>query len=171
MRGRRVKSMRISAQLFAAAMLGLLGLLASVVLVAQGGRAASLKAAATLTSTVPDETASEGPLTVTLPVETLTETVPGETIERVLPAETVTVSQTETTTVTQTSAVAVVRPGAAAAAGAAAASQEEADTSSTQWGWIAFGILAFACIVFGVVWLIRRSKRHKAATSPPPAGA
>ena len=170
-RGSRAKSMRISAQVSAAAILGLLGLLASVALVAQGGRAANLNAvAATLTSTVPAQPALEGPTTVTLPSETLTETVPGETIERVLPAETVTVSQTETTTVTQTSAVAVVRPGAAAAAGAAAASQEEADTSSTEWGWIAFGILAFACIVFGVVWLIRRSKRHKQATSPPPAG-
>ena len=172
MRGGRAKSMRISAQVSVAAILGLLGLLASVVLVAQGGRAASLNAiSVTLTSTAPAEAAAEGPATVTLPAETLTETVPGETIERVLPVETVTVSQTETTTVTQTSAVAVVRPGAAAAAGAAAASQEEADTSSsTQWGWIAFGILAFACVVFGVVWLIRRSKGHKAAASPPPAG-
>ena len=171
MRDGRVKSVPISAQASVAAILGLLGLLASVALVAQGGRAANLNAvAATLTSTAPAQPALEGPTTVTLPTETLTETVPGETIERVLPAETVTVSQTETTTVTQTSAVAVVRPGAAAAAGAAAASQEEADTSSTEWGWIAFGILAFACIVFGVVWLIRRSKRHKPATSPPPAG-
>ena len=171
MRGGRAKSMRIPAQVSVAAILGLLGLLASVVLVAQGGKAASLNAiSVTLTSTAPAEAAAEDPTTVTLPAETLTETVPGETIERVLPAETVTVSQTETTTVTQTSAVAVVRPGAAAAAGAAAASQEEADTSSTQWGWIAFGILAFACVVFGVVWLIRRSKGHKAAASPPPAG-
>ena len=170
-RGGRVKSIRISAQLFVAAIVGLLGLLAAV-LVAQGGRAASFDAVTvTLPSTVPAETASEGPLTVTAPAETVTQTVPGETIERIIPAETVTLSQTETATVTETSAVAVVRPGAAAAAGAAAASsQEEADTSSTEWGWIAFGILAFACVVFAVVWLIRRSKGHKPATSPPPAG-
>ena len=97
MRGGRVKSIRISTQLFVAAILGLLGLLASGVLVAQGGRAASSDAvAATLTGTVPAETALEGPSTITLPAETLTETVPGETIERVVPAETVTVSQTET---------------------------------------------------------------------------
>ena len=166
--GGRDKSIRILVQLSVIATLGLLGLLASAVLVAQGGRAASL--ATTLTSTVPTVTGSEGPRIVTLPTETLTETVPGETIEKILPAETVTVSQTETTTVTETSAVAVVRPGAAAAGAAAAASQEEADTSSTQWGWIAFGILAFGCVVVGVVWLIRRSKRHKAATSPPSAG-
>jgi len=36
-RGGRVKSIRISAQLFLAGILGLLGLLASVLLVAQGG--------------------------------------------------------------------------------------------------------------------------------------
>jgi hypothetical protein len=169
-RGNRVRSIRISAHLAATATLGLLGLLASVLVVAQGGNAASFDAVTTaLTNTVPTETASAGPITITAPTETLTETVPGETIERVVPAETVTVSQTETTMVTETSAVAIVRPGAAAAAGAAAASKEEADTSSTQWGWIAFGILAFACVVFGVVLLIRRSKSHKAATSPPPA--
>jgi cytoskeletal protein RodZ len=154
---------------FVAAIVGLLGLLVAVLVVANGGRAASLDAvSATLTSSVPTDTALlEGPSTVTLPAETITETAPTETIERVLPAETVTVSQTETTTVTETSAVAVVRPGAAVA-GAAAANKEETDTSSTQWGWIAFGILAFACVVFGIVWLIRRPKGHKPAA--PPAG-
>jgi cobalamin biosynthesis Mg chelatase CobN len=153
-----------------AAIVGVLGLLAAVLLVTHDGRAASFDAvSATLTSSVPTETALEGPRAITLPAETVTETVPGETVERVLPAETVTVSQTETATVTETSAVAVVRPGAAVA-GAAAASQEETDTSSTQWGWIAFGILALACVVFGVVWLIRRSKGHKASMNPPPAG-
>ena len=161
-RGGRVKSFRFSAQLFVAAIVGLLGVLAAV-LVAEGGRAASFDAiSVTLPSTVPAETVSEGPLTVTAPAETITQTVPGETIERIIPAETVTLSQTETTTVTQTSAVAVVRPGAAAAAGAAAASsQEEADTSSTQWGWIAFGILAFACVIGGVILLIRGSTKGK----------
>jgi hypothetical protein len=166
-RGGVVTFIRIAAQLSVAAALGVLGLFASVVLVAQGGKAASLNAVAV--STAAAETASESPITVTAPAETITETVPGETIERILPAETVTVSQTETATVTETSAVAVVRPGAAAAA-ASAASKEETDTSSTQWGWIAFGILALACVVGGVVWLIRRSKGNKTATSPPPAG-
>jgi hypothetical protein len=168
-RGGPVKSSRIAAQLSVAATLGLLGLLGSVVVVAHAGRAAGFHAvAATLTSAVPAET---GPVTVTAPAETLTETLPGETIERIVPPETVTVAQTETTTVTETSAIAVVRPGAAAAAGAAAAqSTEQPETSSTQWGWIAFGILAFAVVVGGVVWLIRRSKGHKETTSPPPAG-
>jgi len=165
--GGRVKSIRLAAQLSVAAILGLLGLLASVLLFAHAGRAASFDAVATLTSTVPAET---GPVTVTAPAETLTETLPGETIERILPAETVTVAQTETTTVTETSAIAVVRPGAVAAAGAAASSQEAAESSSTQWGWIAFGILAFAAVVVGVVWWIRRSKSHGEQTSPPPAG-
>jgi heme/copper-type cytochrome/quinol oxidase subunit 4 len=39
---------------------------------------------------------------------------------------------------------------------AAASSQQE---SETQWGWIAFGILAAAVVVFGIVWLVRRPKR------------
>jgi hypothetical protein len=165
--GGRVKSIRIAARLSAAAILGLLGLFASVLLFAHAGKAASLDAVATVTSSVPAET---GPVTVTAPPATLTETVPGATIERIVPAETVTIAQTETTTVTETSAIAVVRPGAAAAAGAAAANKQASDTSSTQWGWIAFGILAFAGIVGGVVWWIRRSKGHKAHASPPPAG-
>jgi cobalamin biosynthesis Mg chelatase CobN len=164
--GRRIKPRRIAAQLSVAAILGLLGLLASVLLFAHAGRAASFDAVATLTSPASADT---GPVTVTAPAETLTETLPGETIQRIVPAETVTIAQTETTTVSETSAVAIVRPGAVAAAGAAAASQEESDTSSTQWGWIAFGILAFAGVVGGVVWWIRRSKGHKAPTSPPPA--
>jgi cobalamin biosynthesis Mg chelatase CobN len=152
----RARAIRIAGQLSVAAILGLLGLLASVLLVAHSGRAAS---------TVSPETASEGSITVTAPAETLTETLPDQTIQRIVPAETVTVSQTETTMVTETSAIAIVRPGAAAAGAAAAASKEEADTSSTQWGWIAFGILAFAVLVGGVVWLIRRSKGTQSANA------
>ncbi len=58
-----------------------------------------------------------------------------------------------TTTTTQ----AGLGPGGAAVVGAAAASST--DDSDTQWGWIAFGILAAAVIVFGIVWLVRRSRR------------
>ena len=58
-----------------------------------------------------------------------------------------------TTTTTQ----AGLSPGGAAVVGAAAASSTE--DSDTQWGWIAFGILAAAVIVFGIVWLVRRSRR------------
>ena len=45
--------------------------------------------------------------------------------------------------------------GAAVVGAAAAQSQQE---SSTQWGWIAFGILAAIVVVFGIVWLIRRPR-------------
>ena len=37
----------------------------------------------------------------------------------------------------------------------AAASQQQ---TSTQWGWIAFGILAAVVIVGGVVWWFRRRR-------------
>jgi hypothetical protein len=50
-----------------------------------------------------------------------------------------------------------VRPGAAAAAGAAAA-QSQSSTDSTDWGWVAFGILAAAVIGGGTVWLVRRRR-------------
>jgi len=39
----------------------------------------------------------------------------------------------------------------------ATANQDE-PTSSTPWGWVAFGILAAAVIVGGIVWWLRR--RH-----------
>ena len=65
---------------------------------------------------------------------------------------------------------AVIKAAAAAAAGAAAASNNE-ETSGTQWGWIAFGVLAAAVLVGGLVWWLR--KRHSAPTdggSAPPVG-
>jgi hypothetical protein len=51
-----------------------------------------------------------------------------------------------------------VNPAAAAAAGAAAASNNAEAESTTDWGWIAFGILALAVLTGGIVWWIRRRR-------------
>ncbi len=75
------------------------------------------------------------------------------TTDETTPVTTVTTVQVTTTEATTTTGVGA---GGAAVVGAAAAqSQEE---SSTQWGWIAFGILAAIVVVFGIVWLIRRPR-------------
>jgi hypothetical protein len=64
-----------------------------------------------------------------------------------------------------------VSPAAAAAAGAAAASNKNEETSSTQWGWIAFGILAAAVLVTGLVWWLRkRGSAPSDGGSAPPVG-
>jgi hypothetical protein len=74
--------------------------------------------------------------------------------------------QPPVTTATTTSSS--VNPAAAAAAGAAvASSQDQSSESTTDWGWIAFGILAGAVLIFGIVWLVRRHGKGK--EEPPPA--
>ena len=88
--------------------------------------------------------------TTTAPAEP--STTESATIETT-PAVTATVQLTTTTT------QAGLSPGGAAVVGAAAATSDE--DSDTQWGWIAFGILAAAVIVFGIVWLVRRSRHHR----------
>jgi cobalamin biosynthesis Mg chelatase CobN len=78
--------------------------------------------------------------TTTTVVETETETEPEES-----------------TTPAETSGTTTVSPQGAALVGAAAA--EKSNDSETQWGWIAFGILAAAVVIFGIVWLVR--SRHR----------
>jgi hypothetical protein len=102
-------------------------------------------------------------VTQTLPTKTVTvtetHTLPVTTVT--LPATTETLPATTVTTTTSSSA-------AAAAAGAAVASSQE-PTEETPWGWIAFGILAAAVVIGGLVWSWRRrSARKKDGQSPPP---
>jgi tellurite resistance protein TehA-like permease len=80
----------------------------------------------------------------------------------ILPATTETLPATTLITTT-------ANPAAAAAAGAAVvtANQEE-PTSSTPWGWIAFGILATAVAVGGLVWWLKR--RHDKGPPAAPGG-
>jgi hypothetical protein len=60
-----------------------------------------------------------------------------------------------------------VNPAAAAAAGAGAAAATQKDQgeglSSSEWGWICFGVLAAAVAIFGIVWWWRR----RSGTGPP----
>jgi crotonobetainyl-CoA:carnitine CoA-transferase CaiB-like acyl-CoA transferase len=74
--------------------------------------------------------------------------------------------------VTSTAATTVVNTGAAVVAGAAgaAAVASQPEEESTPWGWIAFGILAAAVLVFAIVWLLRR-KHDDGTPSAPAAGA
>jgi hypothetical protein len=107
------------------------------------------------TTTAPTETeavstAAEADISATTTV-TVTESAPA-----------VTVVETQTTTVAQPSTEAAaesgVSPTVAAAVGAALAAGEDEEDSvgSEEWGWIAFGILAVAVAVGGIVWLVRR---------------
>ena len=96
-------------------------------------------------------------LTTTTSTEATTTTEP--TAEDTTTEATVTTTETApvvvtTVQVTTEATTTGVSPGGAAVVGAAAANQE----SSTQWGWIAFGILAAAVIVFGIVWWVRRPR-------------
>jgi cobalamin biosynthesis Mg chelatase CobN len=121
-----------------------------------GGRTAALTGAS-----APTRSAS----LPTLPERTVTETAPAGTVttqetRTAIVARTSTAVQTQPVTATTTTTG--VSPAAAAAAGAAVATQE--DSSSTQWGWIAFGILALGVIVFAIVWWIRRRHTAKPAT-------
>jgi hypothetical protein len=135
-----------------------LGVLAAVFLVGLGSSFAASTVGAETTPTVTDVGADAGT------TETFSDTVTAEA-----PTETVTVSDPEVTSTvvetvtesTQTTIAVAITPGAAAAAGAAAASTQEESSSSgdsTQWGWIAFGVLAAAVLIFTIVWLVR--KRH-----------
>jgi len=70
-----------------------------------------------------------------------------------------------TATTATTSTAGGVNPGAAAVAGAAAASNNE-EPESTDWGWVAFAILAFGLLVGGLVWWWRGRHKDKSAGAP-----
>jgi cobalamin biosynthesis Mg chelatase CobN len=104
-------------------------------------------------------------LTETLPV-TITETSPTETVTRT--ATVVQTTEIEITTpapVTTEAATTTssISPGAAAAAGAAAATQNS-ESDQTDWGWVAFGILAALVLIGLAVWWWRSRHARPAST-------
>ena len=126
-------------------------LLAIVVLGALTGTASARMGRSTAGITTSPETTTSAPPTTSDTTTAATEPVTTEiTTTETTPAGTTTIELTTTTS------GAGLSPGGAAVVGAAAASSD--DGSDTQWGWIAFGILAAAVIVFGIVWLVRRSR-------------
>ena len=126
-------------------------LLAVLVLGALTGTASARMGWVTAGITTSPETTTSAPPTTSDTTTAATEPVTTEiTTTETTPAGTTTIELTTTTS------GAGLSPGGAAVVGAAAASSD--DDSDTQWGWIAFGILAAAVIVFGIVWLVRRSR-------------
>src|SRR3954452_12028298 len=127
--------------------------------------------------TVPTVPATTAPVTTEPEPATTTATEPERpavTVTRPAPTTTaITVTNTETQTATVAAPVTTptttegVKPGAAVAVGAAAASSDDSE-SSTDWGWIAFGILAVAVLAAGIVWWVRRRRRSTPPTSPTP---
>ena len=86
------------------------------------------------------EASTPAPVTV-VPTAATTETTPSTTVA--------------TTATTATSGG--ISPGAAAAACAAAAANNQPEESGkTDWGWVAFAILAFGVLVGGLVWWWKR---------------
>jgi cytoskeletal protein RodZ len=135
-------------------MLFALGLLA-------GTGSARLRTSVQSGTTTADSTTAETSTADSTTAETSTaETTTAETTTaETTTAETTTAEATTTIELTagQTTTVNRIGAGAVAVIGEAAASSQQ--ESETQWGWIAFGILAAGVIVFGIVWLVRRPKR------------
>jgi hypothetical protein len=88
---------------------------------------------------------------------TSTESAVVETTTQEIEITTVVVTTVESPAAT-TTAGNQPNPGAVAVVGAKV-SESQTDTSSTQWGWIAFAILAGAVAIFGIVLLLRSRKR------------
>ena len=194
------KRLLVGAGYGVAGVLGVVAALAIAGCGSGGGALTTVRTSTRPTVSHPIATTTEGETAVTLtftdqttteeapvvPPVTVTETFPAVT--ETLPASTVTVIKTQTqtqpvttetlpattetlpaTTVTTTA----VNPAAAAAAGAAVATANQAEPAEeTPWGWIAFGILAAAVLIGGLVWWLRkRAERKKSeAESPPDQG-
>jgi hypothetical protein len=73
-----------------------------------------------------------------------------------------TIPNTTVTTATTVTSTASAVPAAAAGAAAATATQEEPE--STDWGWVAFAILAFAVLAGGLAWWWR-GRRDRSTTA------
>jgi cobalamin biosynthesis Mg chelatase CobN len=128
----------------------------AVVLFAVGLGASAGLVGAAVRSAATDTTPATTSETETVPPSTQEVT----TVETTTTVVTTVTEPTPTTSTAETTTTSTVTPGTAAVVGAAAATKQE---SSTDWGWVAFGILAAVVAIFGVVWLWRdRSKKGDA---------
>ena len=114
-----------------------------------GGRAA--------THAAPTATAVEVVDTLTTP----TAPPPSETA----PAETFTITEPPVTETVTTPAL----PPRTVTLTVAQPSETATSDDSTDWGWVAFGVLAFGLVVGGVVWWWR-GRHQKRDAAPPAAG-
>jgi hypothetical protein len=108
------------------------------------GVAASRATDTTATATTPTETAPGNTVTVTtsVPEPTITETV----TTPAPPARTVTLTVAPPTSTTT----------------------QSDQSSSVDWGWVAFGVLAFGLFVGGIVWWLRGRHDRCRPTAPSP---
>jgi hypothetical protein len=106
--------------------------------------------------------AAQTTVTTTTTAATATETTSTETTTTTTETTTAETTTAQTTTIQltagQTTTVNRIGAGGVAVIGAASGAEVPQSESETQWGWIAFGILAAAVVVFGIVWLVRRPK-------------
>jgi F0F1-type ATP synthase membrane subunit c/vacuolar-type H+-ATPase subunit K len=114
-----------------------------------------------------DAAATRPEVTATLPERTQPATTSATTAPT--PPETLTREETQTAVVTHTSTVSStvttgVSSGTVAVAGAAVATQQADTSDETDWGWIAFALLAAAVAIFGIVWWVRKRHTTKPAT-------
>jgi cobalamin biosynthesis Mg chelatase CobN len=104
----------------------------------------------------------------------VTTTQPATVTQTHTQTETHTQTKTETISAAPTPTAAtttLVNTGAAVvagAAGAAAVASQAEETESTPWGWVAFGILAAALLIFAIVWLVRRHRSPGPPSAPAP---
>ena len=171
------------------AVAAMLGVLAAVAITGCGGSPSAIGSGASVTRSTPTRTiniktqpatsesnATPTPPAATTPPTQTTTSAPQPTTAPPTAQVTITRGETQTATIVQTTTVTPAPPAtstessgvnpAAAAAAAAASNDEE---SSTDWGWVAFGILAGAVLIFGVVWWIRRrhAKNGDGGDAPP----
>lgn len=98
-------------------------------------------------------------------------TEPATTRESVTVVETQTILEPAPSATTEGSGATTTGISPAAVAGTAAVVMSTPEeTSATDWGWVAFGILAAAVVVFGVIWWWRR-RRGGGGGTPAPAGS
>jgi len=131
-----------------------------------GGEASTVLTGTSTRSSTVTRTQATRP-TSTLPERTVTETTPAETVTT-QPPRTATIVPTATTVHTQTQAVTLAQTTTVvnvtvASPETTAAAPADATPTSTQWGWIAFGILAAAVVVTGIVVWLRKRRTEKPA--------